>query len=82
MQKTPHECTKDPFRRLTYKEGPPGIANGHDKQDAPENLHKGPPASEPEKVEPGKFHLGVGRPWTEPRLGVLRHGMLPTNPRG
>ena len=54
--------TKDTDLCITYNKSPPGRANGHAKQRTYENQHHGPHVSLPGKVEPGKLHLGVGRP--------------------
>ena len=57
MQKMPQECTEDHIWCHTYKEGPPGRANGRATQDARHGQHLGPPVSLLEKGA-----LGVGRP--------------------
>ena len=49
-------------RNATYKEVPQIRGNGRATQDAPEDKAQGPHVSLPEKVEPGKLHLGGGRP--------------------
>ena len=49
-------------RCVNYKEGPLSRANRRATKDAPEDKAQGPHVSLPEKVEPGKLHLGGGRP--------------------
>ena len=45
----------------TYKEGPPGIANGRATHNAHKERHKGPPVSLPEEDKDEGLPGGVGR---------------------
>ena len=55
-------------KNATYKEGPQIRGNGRATQDAPEDKAQGPHVSLPEKVEPGKLHLGAADPQVRPNL--------------
>ena len=65
---------------LTYKEGPQIRANGRATQDALEDKAEGPPVSLLEKDGTGEVPPGVGRTWTDARLGASRGGVTTKEP--
>ena len=67
-------------RCVTYKEGPQVRANGGAKENAPQNLDKGPHVRLSKEDKDEMLPGGVGRTWPASHPGALRRGMPPTPP--